>query len=72
MMPCLALHKKATIHHVTTMLATSKNVQCSGHNHLQITGTDNPSLAGAQAMIKVSGHQYQWLAGGYDLDSGHF
>ena len=22
--------------------------------------------------MKVSGHQYQWLAGGYDLEKGHF
>ena len=28
-----ALHKKATIHQVTTMLATSKNVLIPGHNH---------------------------------------
>ena len=27
------LHKKATIHQVTTMLATSKNVIFPGHNH---------------------------------------
>ena len=30
------------------------------------------SLAGAQAVIKVSGHQHRWLAGGYDLEIGHF
>ena len=29
-------------------------------------------LAGARAIIKVSGHQYQWLAGGYDMEIGHF
>ena len=23
-------------------------------------------------IIKVSGHQYWWLAGGYDLEIGHF
>ena len=54
------------------MLATSKNVQCPGHNHLLTTGTDDPSLIGAQAIIKVPGHQYQWLASGYDLEIGHF
>ena len=51
------LRKKATIHQVTTMLATSKNVLFPGHNHLLTTGTDDPSLAGAQAIIKVLGHQ---------------
>ena len=64
------------------MLATSKNVLFQGHNHLLTTGTDDPTLwlspeknnkwAGAQVIIKVSGHQYQWLADGYDLEIGHF
>ena len=53
------------------MLATSKNVLFPGRNHLLTTGTDDPSLAGARAMIKVLGHRYQWLAGGYDLEIGH-
>ena len=39
---CLTLRKKATIHHVITMLATSKNVLFPCHNHLLTTGTDNP------------------------------
>ena len=25
----------------------------------------------ARAVIEVSGHQYRWLAGGYDLEIGH-
>ena len=29
-------------------------------------------IAGAQAIIKVSGHQLQLFAGGYDLGIGHF
>ena len=61
----MALHhtlgKKATIHPLATMLATSN---CP----LLTTSTDDPSLAGAQVIIKVSGHQHQWLAGGYDLE----
>ena len=61
-----------TIHWITTMLATSKNIPFPGHDHLLITGTDNPSLTGTRVLIKVSGHQYQWLAGGYDLEIGHF
>ena len=40
----LLLHKKATIHRVTTMLATFKNVLFPGHNHLLITGADDPIL----------------------------
>ena len=52
------LGKKDTIHQVTTMLATSKDVLFPGHSHLLTTGTDDPSLAGAQAIIKVSGHQH--------------
>ena len=56
------------------MLATSKHVLCPGHNHLLTTGrpTGDPSLTGAQVIIKVSGHQHQWLAGGYDMEIGHF
>ena len=56
------------------MLATSKNVLFPGHNHLPTTDMDDPPLTGARAIIKVSGHQYQWLAGGYDLKIhvGHF
>ena len=70
---CMAtVRQKATIHQVTTMLATPKNVLFPGHNHLLTTGTDGPSLTSAQVIIKVSGHQYGWLAGGYDLEIGHF
>ena len=49
------------------MLATSKNVLFPGHNHLLTTGADDPSL-----VIKVSGHQHRVLAGGYNLEIGHF
>ena len=54
------------------MLATSKNVLFPGYNHLLTTGTDDPSHAGTRVVIKVLGHQYRWLAGGYDLQIGHF
>ena len=64
--------QKATIHQITTMLATSKNVLIPAHNHLLTTDADDHLLAGAQAIIKVSGHQYRWLADGYDLEVGHF
>ena len=56
------LRKKATVHQVTTMLATSKTVLFTGHNHLVTTDADDPSLASAQAIIEVSGHQHRWLA----------
>ena len=67
-----SLGKKATMHQLTTMLATSKNVLFPGHNHLLITNTDVPSLVGARVIIKVSGHQYQSLEGGYGLEMGNF
>ena len=54
------------------MLATSTTVVFPGHNHLLTSGTDDPSLTAAHAIIKVLGHQYQWLAGGYHLEIGHF
>ena len=36
--------KKATIHQVTTMLATSRNVLFPGHSHLITIGTDDQTL----------------------------
>ena len=39
-----SLGKWATIHQVTTMLATSKNVLLPGHNHLLTTDTDDLTL----------------------------
>ena len=30
------------------------------------------ALAQVRVIIKVKGYQYQWLAGGYDLEIGHF
>ena len=54
------------------MLATSKNALFPGHSHLQTTSTDNVSLAGAWVIIKMSGHQHQWLADGYDLEIFHY
>ena len=49
----LTLRQKVTINQVTTMLVTSKNVLFPGHNHLVTTGTNDPSLAGVQAVISV-------------------
>ena len=53
------------------MLAISKKVLFPGHNHLLTTSTDDPSLAGTQAIIKMLGYQYRWLADGFDLEIGH-
>ena len=63
--------KKPTIHHLTTMLATSKNVLFPGHNHLLTTSTDDPPLASTRAIIKASGQKYRWLVGGCNLEIGH-
>ena len=75
--------KKATIHQVTTMLATFKHALFPGHNHLLTTSADDPSLwispwhSGNNPIIKVNStlhfgyrlrvSKYRWLAGGYDL-----
>ena len=40
----ICLGKKSTIHQVTTMLATSKNVLFPGYNHLLTSGADDPTL----------------------------
>ena len=45
--PFEAMHittQKNTIHQLTTMLSTFKNVLFPGHNHLLTTGADDPSL----------------------------
>ena len=72
-----ALSKKDTIHQVTTMLATTKNILFPGHNHVLTTGADDPTLliiarASPRVIIEVKGHQHRWLAIGYDLEIGHF
>ena len=54
------LRIKVTMHQVTTMLAASKNVDDASHLYLY-----------ARPIIKVLGHQHQWLAGGYDLEIRH-
>ena len=51
--------QKSTIHQVTTMLAISKSVLFPGHNNLLTSGADDPTHA--SGIIKVSGHQHQWL-----------
>ena len=51
------------------MLATSKNVPLSGHNHLLTTRTDDPALLIIDRAPES--RQHQWLAGGYDLEIGH-
>ena len=66
------LGNKATIHQVTTMLATSKNVLFPDHTYLLTTSAEDPSLAGARVIINVSGHHYLLLADGYDLEIGYF
>ena len=64
--------KKATIHKATTMLATSENVLCPSLNHLLTTGTDDPMLWLSSERQWAKGHQYMWLAGGYNMEIGHF
>ena len=40
-----SLREKATIHQVTTIVATSKNVLFSGPNHLLTASTYDPTLS---------------------------
>ena len=66
---------KAAIRQLTTMLSTSKNVLFPGHFHMLITGADAQHFdyhLSASKCNKVKGHQHRWLAGGYDLEIGHF
>ena len=66
----VSLGQAATIHPVTSMIATSEKVLFPGHNQLLTTVTRY--FARVPAIIKMSGHQHQWLAGGYDLAVGYF
>ena len=59
--------QKATIHQLTTMLSTSKNVLFPGHNHLLTTRADDLTLliisrAPAWVVIKVKSHQHWWTS----------
>ena len=54
------------------MLATSKNILFPGHNHLLTTGIDDPTLLFSPEYQRVKGHQYRWLAGGYDIETKLF
>ena len=56
----LTLGKKVTMHLVTTMLATSKNVLFPGPNHLITTGADDVTLWLSPKCQHVKGHQYRW------------
>ena len=62
----MTLRKKVTIDQVTTILVTSKNVLFPGHNRLLTTGTDDTTLWLSPE------RQYWQIAGGYDLEVGHF
>ena len=63
--PCTHWAIKATIHQLTTMQSTSKNVLFPGHNHRLTTGVDDTTLiiarAPARVIIKVSGHQLYFI-----------
>ena len=52
-----SLRKKATIHQVTTMLATSENGIFLSHNHLLTTGTDDLIL-----WLSSEHQQVKWRA----------
>ena len=51
---------------------TSKNVLFPGHNRLLTTGTDDPALRLSPEGQRVKGYPYRWLAGGYNMEIGHF
>ena len=70
--PCQSHCAKNTIYKGTTMPATFKNVLFPGHNYLLTTGIDYLTLWLSPEHQQVKGHQYRWLAGGYDLDIGQF
>ena len=60
--------QKTTMHQVTTMLATSKNVLFQGHNYLLTTGTGDPTLLLSPKCQQVFGSSVpvgsRWLCPG--------
>ena len=70
------LAKQATIHQVTIMLTTSRNVLFPGHNHLLTTGTDDPSLWLLPSLVLGDNKSVKCRvissAGGYDLEKDIF
>ena len=64
--------QKATIHQLTTISSTSEK----SYFPVLTTGADTLSIAWAPArvIIKEKGHrdQHRWLAGGYEMEIGHF
>ena len=64
--------QKATIHQVATMLATSKNVLLPGHKHLLTPVLMTRHFDYRPNASEMKGHQYLWLAGGYDPEIGLF
>ena len=66
----ITLRKQATIHQLTTMLATSQNVLFPGHSHLLTTGPNDPGQyfnyhPSTSECNKGKGHQDRWLADNY-------
>ena len=58
--------KNPTIHQVTTMLATSKNILFPGHKHLLTTGTDDLTL-----WLSPERQRVAFLLGGYAPGNGN-
>ena len=54
-----------------TKKPTGNHYASNPANH-QCWWPDTLIIAQAPAIIKVSGHQHRWLAGGCDLEIGHF
>ena len=55
------------------MSATSKNALLPGHNHLLTIVIDDSTLwLSPERQQEVKGHQYPWIAGGYDVEIAHF
>ena len=49
--------KKSSSHQVTITLATSENVLFPGHNHLQTTSADDPTLCLSPEYLQLKDYQ---------------
>ena len=54
------------------MYTVSAGTNSQTFKYLHYAKKPTVHLVGVWAIIKVSGHWHWWLAGGYDLEIGHF
>ena len=71
-MPCFTMRLSSSIRSWKTICTCLSLAYWSLPRHSSSCKKDNVDRVKAKVISKVSGHPYRWLAGGYDLERGHF